>query len=80
MGFSYETLRALITHDEKWKFRVLEIFSDALYMAHLPSSSDSHPVLLCLGTDTTQHAQSLFAIIAWKVQTHATGWGRDPMG
>ena len=45
-GVSYEALRALITHDEKWKFRVVEIFSDALYMAHLPNSSDSLTVLL----------------------------------
>ena len=45
-GVSYEALRALIAHDAKWKLRLLDVFSDALYMAHLPSSSASLTVLL----------------------------------
>ena len=40
-GVSYEALRALIAHDAKWKGRLLEVFSDALYIAHLPSSTTS---------------------------------------
>ena len=40
-GVSYEALRAMPSHEMKWKHRLFEVFSDALYTARLPHSTDS---------------------------------------
>ena len=45
-GVSYEGLRAIMNHSEGWKHRLLEVFSDALYKAHMPNMDESLTVLL----------------------------------
>ena len=45
-GVPYEGLRAILHHSDRWKHRLLEVFNDALYRAHLPSVDESLTVLL----------------------------------